>query len=195
MTKFTGVFVICLFVMLAVALSVLYAPASSCLVSLLRYKVHFLTVVLVPAGAWAAGLVIKGVWCQVKRGSEIASVGCLAASLMIYTLYAVLLTGGISSSPIASLVAIVPLLTGAVVDESNRRRQLWVYLGGVCIVGLLSNCDYFAPPGSYPAIGGWEYTGAGNNVIAPLIIGFGIVMELVLVTVDRRAVEPSRTNP
>ncbi len=96
---------------------------------------------------------------------------------VLWSSYTVLLTGGILGSPIASLLAVVPLLSSPFVGA--QRRGSLLLLAAVCAiaVGILSQTSPFTPPESYPNTDSWVWTGRGNHLIAMFVIVAAMIYE------------------
>jgi len=176
--RFLQAVVISTFVCLSVALSTLYAPAAVLAVGLFTHKIHFLFFLLLPAA-------ILFLWMHLRTlgilGAQRAlDTDAAFALIVIYCLIVVLLTGGVSGSPLSSLVGIVPLLAGPIIDAGTRKRMLFLCVCGVIAVGVLSHLNFFTPPPEYPKANGWETSGTANNLIATSIMSFAILMEICL---------------
>jgi hypothetical protein len=184
------------FVVIVVATSTLYAPAAAIAVDVLVHKIHFVFFVLFPATllllVWIVRFVIRSASSDdLALPSEAWSLGLLVS----YCLFGVLVTGGIAGSPLASLAAIVPLLSSSFLATGVRNRLLVISMCGVVLVGILSNSPSFSVPKQYPNSGGWETTGLYDTWIAMAVVLLGIGLDILI---SRRSMatghELSRSN-
>ncbi len=181
-TKLTAALFIWAFVLLVVALAVPLAPSGQ-IALVLKNKTYFTIVVLLPQlflFVWAFFMFTQESELVQERSATNAISG-----LVVYSLYVVILTGGITGSPLSSLVGIVPLFASPFLNQSSRMRLLVMYLFGVIIVGGLSHLSAFIPPEKYPSVGGWETTGHANNIIAMGVMSFAILIEIKLITLKQ----------
>lgn len=185
-TKLAAASLIWSFLLLVVALAVQFAPSGQIALQL-KYKTYFSTLVLLPLLAlfiWAFYILLTREPDSIEEKSATTAINWL----VLYSLYVVMLTGGITRSPLSSLVGIVPLLASPFLNQSRRVYLLTIFLAGVLIVGGLSHLTVFVPPDNYPSVGGWETSGHFNNLIAMFVITCAILIEIKLITL-KRAIE------
>lgn len=179
-TKLTAATFIWAFLLTVVALAVQVAPSGQ-FALMLKYRIFFNIVVLLPL-LGLLGWAFYVLFSDPSHSIEERRATTAISWLVLYGLYVVVLTGGITGSPLASLIGIVPLLASPFLNKENRVQLLVVYLFGVLVVGGLSHLSAFTPPVNYPPVGGWEMIGRANNLIGMGVMSFAILIEIRLIT-------------
>ncbi len=178
-------FVIWCLIVVIVTASTLYAPAIQLMVDILKFKIHFVFVIVFPALGFPVWWVRRYV-----MGGDMGTEFFVNTSrlLVAYTLYVVLLTGGLEDSPMGALVALVPILTSTTLEGDNRRKLFYASIIGTVLLFLVAvSSGWFKPPAQYPKVGGWESTGKVNGLIALGTCLLGLVCELIMLAVPGRA--------
>jgi hypothetical protein len=161
------------FLSVAVVGSSMFTPAIEVAVRVLHYSVWFQAALFLPV------LVVGGVWTirVIFTNAELTTGIPGPVSIMLYTCYAVLMTGGVERSPLVSLVAIVPLLTRSAMSTEARQRLIMVAAGGVVGIYACSFTHWCNVAGTFPIDGGWTHTGKNGREITVAVILFGLAVE------------------
>lgn len=167
---------------ISLLLSLFYAPVSSLMTLLISNKIHFVFLVALP------GLIIILLFTYLillnaieQQKGKFYSANWQLGFLILWCLFVVLMTGGISNSPLSSLVAIVPLISAPYFSPAARKKTMVCFLFGILVVGVLSSFSLFNPPKTYPQ--GWEYSGEHNNIIVMGILLVGLVLEIKIIDI------------
>lgn len=182
------VFVI-LFVFFTVVSSLWISPAAKLVVDLVGSRDYFGVCATFPfllilfRFAYLYISNTQGPVATIQRKAEVFD--SLISMLTYYSLVIMLVTGGISQSPLTALVALIPLLSGQTIQVHNRKRMLTVYLVGVFVIGVISGQEWIKPPSVYPTNLGWDSAGKFDFLICTFIAVAATLFELWVIRARR----------
>lgn len=174
---FSGVLLIWICLLVAVATSCTYVDISGGLVQLLESPLHLNASFLIPGiiilifCIWspAASLFLQN---ETNETNINWTPRRAIAGAILYALFLISLTGGIKSSAFVSAIPIIMLLASHILRE-NKIFLATVAIIGIIVISFICNIfEWMKIPSKYPS--GWEHAGTGveYTILSLVIMGF-----------------------
>jgi len=157
--------------------AILYSPISQFITNNI-YSNTFMLLINLPGLLFVIGIILLFLFQKIDFVKK--CVNSVIIFLIFYGLIIVLFTGGISKSPLMSLIGIIPLISGPFLPSKTRIITLVFYLFGVIITAFISGLNCFIPPEKYPS--GWEHVHNYNNFIIMGLLVVSILLEIGIIS-------------